>query len=213
VEPHGPIFRIGRRPDPWQPPDWSLAGPDGTFGNRFDDPDGAYRVIYASSQLLGCYLETLARFRVDLALYAELSEIAGEDDFMPLGRVPLSWATPRKLGSAEHEGSFADLYGSEWIGLLRRELAADCTKLGITELDASTLQRSIPRALTQRASRIAFRRGLDGIRYYSKFGHDIRNWALFEPFKFSPKGATPIGLADPDFLSALAIHQLQIWTS
>jgi len=140
-------------------------------------------VLYTSSQRLGCYLETLARFRVDLALYAELSGIAGEDDFMPLGHVPLSWVAPRKLGSAEHDGSFADLYGSEWIGLLRRELAADCMKLGIADLDASTLQRSIPRVLTQRASRIAFRRGLDGIRYY------------------------------PDLLGALAIHRLQIGPS
>ena len=50
-------------------------------------------MLYASSQRLGCYLETLARFRVDLTLYAELSEIEGEDDFTPLGRVPLAWAT------------------------------------------------------------------------------------------------------------------------
>jgi hypothetical protein len=69
-------------------------GPDGTFGNRFDDPEGTYRVLYASSQRLGCYLETLARFRVDLTLYAELSEIEGEDDFTPLGHVPLAWARP-----------------------------------------------------------------------------------------------------------------------
>ena len=25
-------------------PDWASAGPDGTFGNRFDDPDATYRV-------------------------------------------------------------------------------------------------------------------------------------------------------------------------
>ena len=34
------IFRIGRKPSPWQPPDWSHANADGTFGNRFDDPAG-----------------------------------------------------------------------------------------------------------------------------------------------------------------------------
>jgi hypothetical protein len=39
------IFRIARRPDPWQPPDWSRANPDLTFGNRFDDPEGYYRVL------------------------------------------------------------------------------------------------------------------------------------------------------------------------
>ena len=44
--PDGPLFRLGRRPDAWQPPDWFLAHSDGTFGNRFDDPDGYYRVLY-----------------------------------------------------------------------------------------------------------------------------------------------------------------------
>lgn len=44
------IFRIGRGPDPWQPPGWSHAHADGTFGNRFDDPVGYYRVLYAASQ-------------------------------------------------------------------------------------------------------------------------------------------------------------------
>jgi len=206
------IFRIGRRPDPWQPPDWSLAGSDGTFGNRFDNQDGTYRVLYASSDRLGCYLETLARFRVDLTLYAELSEIEGEDDFVPLGHVPLSWAEPRILGSAEHNGVYAELYGSEWIGLLRQELASDCLELGVSELDASTLQQSTPRALTQRASRLVFRRGLDGIHYHSKYGHDIWNWALFEPFKLLPKDARSIDLADPELMTALAIHRLQIGT-
>ncbi len=206
------IFRIGRRPDPWQPPDWSLAGSDGTFGNRFDNQDDTYRVLYASSDRLGCYLETLARFRVDLTLYAELSEIEGEDDFVPLGHVPLSWAEPRILGSAEHNGVYAELYGSEWIGLLRQELASDCLELGVSELDASTLQQSTPRALTQRASRLVFRRGLDGIHYHSKYGHDIWNWALFEPFKLLPKDARSIDLADPELMTALAIHRLQIGT-
>ena len=63
-------------------PDWASAGPDGTFGNRFDDPDATYRVLYASSQRLGCFLETRARFRVDPKLLTELAEIAGEDDHL-----------------------------------------------------------------------------------------------------------------------------------
>jgi len=167
-------------------------------------------VLYASSQTLGCYLETLARFRLDLALYAELSEISGENDFIPQGHVPLSWAESRILGSAEHTGRYADLSGSQWIGLLRRELATDCVRLGLGELDASTLLRSTPRSLTQSASRLVFRRGFDGIRYYSRYGQDIENWALFEPFNLSQRYGASIDLADPDFLSALAIHHLQI---
>jgi hypothetical protein len=38
VEPDGPLYRLGRPPDPWAWPDWSYAAPDGTFGNRYDDP-------------------------------------------------------------------------------------------------------------------------------------------------------------------------------
>jgi hypothetical protein len=49
-EPPERVYRLGRRPDPWQWPDWSYAGGDGTFGTRFDDPDSEYRVLYASSQ-------------------------------------------------------------------------------------------------------------------------------------------------------------------
>jgi hypothetical protein len=65
--PTAPIFRLGRRPDPWEQPDWSRAHSDGTFGKQFDDPTGYYRVLYASSQRLSCFIETLARFRPDLS--------------------------------------------------------------------------------------------------------------------------------------------------
>lgn len=117
------IYRIARKPDPWQPPDWSRANPDGTFGNRFDDPEGYYRVIYAASQKLSCFLETLARFRADVSLLAELNEIEGENDFIPLGTVPREWCDERLLGSAHVDGNYADIYGAEWIAYLRHRLA------------------------------------------------------------------------------------------
>jgi hypothetical protein len=50
------------------------------------------RPIACSTPLLrvwGVFLETLARFRPDLTLLAELAEIAGDDDFLPLGTAPL----------------------------------------------------------------------------------------------------------------------------
>lgn len=204
------IYRIARRPDPWQPPDWALAGPDGTFGNRFDDPEGVYRVLYASAQRLGCFLETLARFRVDIDLYAELNEIAGEDDYYPLGQIPLEWARQRMIGSALHNGKYADIYGSEWIGRLRRELSAECLELGIQELDASLLQASDVRLLTQRASRMVYQAGFDGVHYRSRYGHEILNWALFEPFTIQPQEAAEIAVDDPDFERARSIHGLSI---
>src|ERR1044071_8812405 len=110
-----PVHRIGRRPDPWEYPDWSRANPDGTFGNRFDDPDGQYPVLYASSARRGCFLETLARYRPDLTLYAELQEITGENDFIPPGTVPREWLQRSVIGSANAHGRFADVGASKWI--------------------------------------------------------------------------------------------------
>jgi hypothetical protein len=185
-----------------------LAGPDGTFGSRFDDPGATYRVLYASSHRLGCYLETLARFRPDLSLLAELAQIEGEDDFPQLGHVPPEWAETRVVGSAFHYGSYADVYSSEWIGVLRKELAVFCIALGISELDAGALQQPTSRPLTQRGSRVVFNNGFDGIHYRSRFGHDVRNWALFEPFKIDPQQVTPIDPVDADLRTALAIHGL-----
>lgn len=85
VEPDGPVYRLARAPDPWSYPDWSQANPDGTFGNRWDDPEGTYRVLYAGSSRFGTFLETLARFRPDLAVVAELGEIEGDGDPIPRG--------------------------------------------------------------------------------------------------------------------------------
>jgi hypothetical protein len=53
--PNSLLFRLGRKPDPWSPPDWSRALPNGTFGNRFDDPQGNYRSVCCHSASLLFY--------------------------------------------------------------------------------------------------------------------------------------------------------------
>ena len=128
-QPSGLIYRLGRSPNAWQPPEWSLAHTDGTFGNRFDDPEGYYRVLYASSQRVACFMETLARFRLDLGLHAELASIDGPDDFFPLGTVPRDWLDVRRMGSAEIDGSYADIYAAGWVSHLRKTLAAEALSL------------------------------------------------------------------------------------
>jgi len=203
------IYRLARKPDPWLPPDWASAGPDGTFGNRFDDPDATYRVLYASSQRLGCFLETLARFRVDPTLLSELAAIEGEDDFSPLGQVPPEWLDQRTMGTATTEGEFADICGSEWISKLRKLLPAQLEKFGVDDLDASVLQQTAPRILTQFVSRIVFYEDFAGIYYRSKYGHDIENWALFEPFRIGKHSVESIVQNDPDLQRALELHGLR----
>ena len=166
--PAAPLFRIGRKSDPWSPPDCSRAQPDGTFGNRFDDPQGNYRVLYAASQRVACFVETLARFRPDLTLIAELQEIAGEDDYIPIGAVPSDWCERRSMGEAAVAGAYADIYSAGWVAHLRQVLAADCIVLGLEDLEGAVLQQGNQRRLTQLASLKVNDAGLDGIYYRSR---------------------------------------------
>jgi hypothetical protein len=206
----GLIYRLGRKPDPWAVPDWASAGSNGTFGNRFDDPEGMYRVLYASSQRLGCFLETLARFRVDPKLLSELAEIEGDDDHFPLGEVPLEWTEKRMMGQATCGGEYAEVCSSQWISRLRVVLAGHLQSFAVNDLDASVLQMSAPRALTQLVSRVVFAERFAGIYYRSKYGHDLENWALFEPFQIEVLGSESIRVEDPDFQQALQLHHLKI---
>ncbi len=102
VEPDEPLYRVARRPDPWAWPDWSYAGPDGTFGNRYDDPEASYRVLYASSQRVGAFVETLSRFRPDLEVLAEFARIEGDDE--PPAGVPRAWLGTAWSGRRRFKG-------------------------------------------------------------------------------------------------------------
>ncbi len=206
----GLVYRLGRRPNAWQPPEWSLAHADGTFGNRFDDPEGYYRVLYASSQRVACFVETLARFRPDLGLLAELTSIDGPDDFFPLGTVPRDWLDVRTMGSAEIEGTYADIYAAEWVSHLRRMLAAEALRLGIKDIDLSTLQMAEPRRLTQLASREVYRSHFAGVFYGSRYGHSLENWALFEPFLLVHPKSEVFLVDDADLLEALRLLDIRL---
>jgi hypothetical protein len=208
--PSGPVHRLGRTPDPWLGPDWSRVNSDGTFGNRFDDPESYYRVLYASSQRVSCYIETLARFRPDLSLLSELREIIGDDDFVPVGEIPLDWTKNRLIGTAFVDGNYASVYSSEWITLLRKKLATECLRLGIRDLDTSVLQAGTPRRITQLASRVVYELGLPGIYYPSRYGHELENWALFEPFRIRKSEFKPVAIDDPALIEALRILGLKL---
>jgi hypothetical protein len=68
-------------------------------GNRFDDPMGVYRVLYASSQRLGCFIETLARLRKDVSFVADLALIwNGEDDFKAFLRICSAGGAVKGIG-------------------------------------------------------------------------------------------------------------------
>jgi hypothetical protein len=194
ARPEGWIYRVARRPDAWAWPDWTYAHEDGTFGSRFDDPRGEYRVLYASSQREGAFAETLARFRVDLQLAAELEAIDGDSEDaafpapVPAGVVPAEWLETRLLGTARHGGGFVDLGHSGSLAHLRAALADRVLHHGLDDLDAGDVRRRAPRRLTQEISRYLFAHGRDksgdavvGVRYLSRLGDELVDWAIFEP--------------------------------
>ena len=218
VEPDGPLYRLGRHPDPWAWPDWSYAGPDGTFGNRYDDPEASYRVLYASSQRIGAFLETLARFRPDLEVIAELDLIEGEDE--PPPAVPRSWLDNRLLGEATVAGRFVDVADTTSLATLRTTLAASAIRHGLDEIDAATIRLRAPRAFMQEGSRFVYEQRHDrgafaGIRSRSRLGDDVVKWAIFEP---APDGTSPFMAAmvaridadDPDLQAALRLFGLTL---
>jgi hypothetical protein len=220
VRPDGPIYRVGRRHDPWTWPDWAYAAADGTFGNRWDDPLGEYRVLYACSQRVGAFVETLARFRPDLAVIAGLAAIVGPDDTPPIGVVPIRWLTSRSSGQATVAGRFVDVGHPRSLATLRMALASRAIHHGLAEIDGAAMRLSAPRAFSQEASRFICEardaRGFfSGIRYLSRFGDPFVNWAIFErpiaadPPLESPK-AHPLVPDDADLVQALDLLGLRL---
>jgi hypothetical protein len=220
-----PLYRIGRRPDPWAWPDWLRAGEDRTFGNRWDDPKGAYRVLYAGSSLRGVFIEVLARFRPDPSVLAELAAIEGDDEgALPPGHIDRSWLDVRCIGEGEVGGRFAAIGESESLAELHAELASRLVHYRVRDLDGAAIRASAPRELTQEISRWVYeqttsegRRAFDGIAYLSRLGDDFRNWALFEPGRADLAASlvtnvrvSDIGPEQPDFRAALALLGIRL---
>jgi len=207
----GPVHRLARRPDAWAWPDWAYAGNDGTFGNRYDDPRGEFRVLYASTERVGAFLETLARFRPDPALVAALGEIedGGGGDALPPGSVPAEWLHDRAVGEATLGGDYAQVGASRSLAYLR-------SRLVLGDLDASAIRRRVPRSTTQAVGRVVFEcRAEDGgpqfagVSYRSRLGDDIHNWAIFEPTEVAGS-SEPLEEDDPDLALALALLGLTL---
>lgn len=222
--PASPLYRVGRAPDPLAWPDWQYADPaTATFGNRWDDPRGLYRVLHTSASRLGCYLECLSRFRPDPQVVAGLEAIEDNGKLPPTaaaGIVPADWAANRMIGRVDvAKGIFADVAASDSLGILNRQMAAVLIEFNFSELDAATLRLKAPRDFTQRVSRFVFEAStktgdpFSGIYYRSRLGDDIENFALFEgPGRWilANEAKQPIELDDLDLIEALRILGIAI---
>ncbi|MBA2312137.1 MAG: RES domain-containing protein [Actinobacteria bacterium] len=193
--------------------DWSYAHSDGTFGNRWDDPQSEYRVLYASTARLSCFMETIGRFPGDPQVKTGLDDIELEDGEVdhavgPGELVVADWLPRRRIGSASVGGSFAAVGTSSSLAYLHTQVAHLLSDFGLEELDGGSI-RSVRRQLTQRISRIVFecstsdgRRKFDGIEYLSRYGDEFENWAIFEPGNIVPGQPKEIVAEDPDLVEA-----------
>lgn len=202
--PRNGIYRIGRGPDePFALPGWNRAEPDGTFGNRFDDPGGIhgilpehrFRVIYCATQREAAFAEVVSRFRQRPGLNPVLAQIedveeslrdalggAVDPDFLDHNLLESDWLQRRRIGHTRigAHGEFVDISHADSLAHLNETLAPLLTLLGIEQLDLSSITNPDPRVLTQYAARYIYHRGFAGIRYTSRLGANWVCWALFE---------------------------------
>ena len=147
---------------------------------------------------------------------ATLEEIVGEEGdadrypTIPPGVMPAHWCEARRIGAARHDGPFSDIGQSSSVAHLRAALAGRLVHYGLEDLDVGELRRHSPRAFTQEISRYVFERGVTedgerllGIRYLSRLGDDIENWAIFEGSEPYEQVSEAISREDPDLLLAL----------
>lgn len=152
-------------------------------------------------------------------MVAGLADIDGEDDAVPAGSVERSWLARRRMGVAEVAGCFIDIGHSGSLAVLNRALAGVARAHGLPELDAAAIRLSAPRAVTQRISRWVYdhstpdgRRRYAGVRYASRLGDELANWAIFEPAAVHgdlEHGSGIIQPDDPDLVAAMQLHNLQ----
>lgn len=224
LEPPGRLYRVARKPDPWQWPDWQFAHDDGTFGNRWDDPRRLYRVLYASTHPLGCYLEVLAWYRPDPKVTAEIEQIVDNEPHLNRTRRPgeltLEWVEARQISEIHPKhGRFADIGHSQSLAALNRDLATEIVRHGLDEIDGAAIRQKAPRTLTRAISRHVYEHAtLDdrlfaGIFYESRHGNDLHNYALFENggrWDFDAVSDRSLSRDDPHLQQALKMLEITI---
>jgi hypothetical protein len=220
------LYRVGRAPNPWTWPDWEYANPDGTFGSRWDDPHGNYRVLYACGVRLGAFAEKLANFRPDQDVVDELDEIAGDDadvESVPAGSVQVEWIEKTLMvGTATTFGVFAQVGTSRSLAYLRKELIHRALHHGLHDIDGDVIRRKAPRRFTQEISQLIYactgeygEPAFSGVSYLSRLGDDFPNWAIFEPSGGAPVPLEPddgkrIERDDDDLLAAVELLELTL---
>ncbi|MDQ3430634.1 MAG: RES domain-containing protein [Actinomycetota bacterium] len=141
-EPHGQVWQVGFKPDPWVWADWKWAQ-GGRFNGRWDDSAGMFRTLYVANSLLGCLLEVLASLRPDPTVVAEMSEIVEDEEdanaypTVSAGEIDPTWLERRTAGSAVLRGRYCAVTETESVAALRTRFLRLALSLGREDFDAA----------------------------------------------------------------------------
>ncbi|MGI8415016.1 MAG: RES family NAD+ phosphorylase [Nakamurella sp.] len=182
-------------------------------GNRFDTTSGG--VLYGATDLVGCYSETLARFRPSAKVRAAVAE---EPGFMVCGGVPADWRSRRVKVCVELPDAlpFLDVESDDTHEYLTTELALELAALKVATLDVG-LVRGPDRRITRAIATWAFHAGLmddtprfSGIRYMSRLGnHEC--WAIFEGTPVIELRRDTVAVSDPDLQQVADKFELRLF--
>lgn len=187
----GDVWHVGFAPNTWAWAPWQYADDEGLFGGRWDDQLGEFRTIYTADSLLGCFLELLARFRPSRKVLAELDQIVDDDGSVARfteaqeGAVGYSWLDNRLYGSARQAGRYCFITHSRSIAALAARYPLHRHGLSPSDLDVALLKDAGDRVLTRSIARWLYDLhdegvAIDGVRFQSRHGDEIRVWAVFE---------------------------------
>lgn len=190
----------------------------GDGGNRFDVPGGG--VLYACTEPLGCFYETLSRFRTHIAGKTNNAAAAAamDTDLMAPGNVPKEWRDARRKFEVEvlDAAPFVDVEAEETRAFLCENIPDTLATFDAVELDISDI-RGKNRRLTRAIAKWVYlcvdedeNPLYSGIRYISR--HNGREcWAIFDGTETLIKGMSSIERHDDDLelvrnLWGLTIH-------
>lgn len=153
-------------------------------GNRFDIV--GVGVLYAATEPVGAFAESLAGFRPSSSLLAKMAQHESDSGQAAAGEVARSWRLGRRLRSLRLNDPlpFIDVDDPTTHTFLTRKMAEQLSALGVSNLDVSTV-RGPSRVLTRAMAAWAFAQEdrdepvYGGIRYGSRLGN-YECWSIFE---------------------------------
>jgi hypothetical protein len=220
--PEAGTLRVSRSPEHLPGP-LKSGGDDPAIaaGSRFDDPLREFLVRYTATNLRGCLVQTMARFRPSPDAEVVLAAIRGidDDDLEPNPVVGLAdWFDRQKVGRVRicdptvgiiDVDVAATLVDLDKHPLVRQTLEASplSTALVAARLDESVvrLPGEIGRPITQAVSRAIFEWQPDVgvLGYWSRLDGSERCWAIFDRCPVEVTVLSPLSPDEPEHLDGV----------